>query len=92
ILNDKIENGNSEKSPSQHCRISVIDNGIGFNSLYNEKIFTILQKLENKLLFPGTGIGLAICKKVVTLHHGSITAKGLEKGSQFTIALPVRQT
>ncbi|CAN5408117.1 hypothetical protein BH23BAC3_BH23BAC3_26990 [soil metagenome] len=77
-----------------YCHISVSDNGIGFEEEYSEKIFEVFQKLHDKDEYPGTGIGLATVKKIVTLHHGVITVKSaLNKGTTFNIYIPlVNQT
>jgi signal transduction histidine kinase len=66
------------------------DNGIGFDPEYSEKIFTIFQRLNARSQYEGTGIGLAICRKIVMNHHGLITAHSREHGgSEFRIILPV---
>ncbi len=66
------------------------DNGIGFEQQYAEQIFTIFQRLNDRMLYSGTGIGLAMCKKIVENHHGIITAHSeLHRGAIFTIYLPV---
>ena len=76
----------------KYCRIYVKDNGIGFDSKYNEKIFTVFQRLHSNSVYKGTGIGLSICKKIVEKHNGTITAQGIvNEGSLFTITLPIRQ-
>ncbi|MCX7550081.1 PAS domain-containing protein [Xanthomarina sp. F2636L] len=73
----------------QYHKISVIDNGIGFDDVYAEKIFEVFQRLHQKTEYSGTGIGLAICKKIVENHSGYIHATGkLGLGSQFIIYLP----
>jgi PAS domain S-box-containing protein len=73
--------------------ITVSDNGIGFDNSYANKIFNMFQRLNGRLEFEGTGIGLAICKKIVESHHGKIDAKGVVgKGSTFTILLPAEIT
>ncbi len=73
-----------------YCRISVSDNGIGFNPQYKDKIFEVFQRLHVKENYPGTGIGLAIVKKIVQNHNGIITANGVpNEGSTFNIYLPV---
>ncbi|MBC7536169.1 MAG: PAS domain S-box protein [Ferruginibacter sp.] len=73
----------------EYCHISVVDNGIGFEPKFNERIFEIFQRLNGKTEFQGTGIGLAIVKKIVDNHHGIITASGeLGKGARFDIYLP----
>lgn len=74
------------------CRITISDNGIGFDDQYCEKIFTIFQRLHTKEKYEGTGIGLAIARKIVEKHNGVISASSVEQqGSTFTIVLPVRQ-
>ena len=71
-------------------RIKVEDNGIGFDNKYAEQIFKVFERLHGRGEFEGTGIGLAICKKVVERHGGSIRAEGrLGEGSVFTIEIPV---
>ena len=70
-------------------KISVEDNGIGFEQEYANKIFILFNRLHNKNQFDGTGIGLAICKKIVENHKGYIFAEGHpNEGSTFTIYLP----
>jgi len=72
--------------------IFIQDNGIGFDDIYAEKIFGLFQRLHDKEEFEGTGIGLAICRKITELHHGIISAKGKPgKGALFTISLPILQ-
>ena len=74
----------------KYCHISVSDNGIGFDPQFNERIFEVFQRLHGKDEYKGTGIGLAICKKIVENHHGFINAIGeLKKGATFNIYLPV---
>lgn len=70
--------------------ISVRDNGIGFASEYQDRIFTIFERLHSRAQYPGTGIGLAICKQVVENHRGVITARSQPgEGATFTIYLPI---
>ncbi len=70
--------------------ISVSDNGIGFEEKYADHIFVIFKRLHNNNDFEGTGIGLAICKKIVDKHNGFIFASSKPgKGSVFTVALPM---
>jgi two-component system CheB/CheR fusion protein len=76
----------------EFCRILIKDNGIGFDNQYSQKIFTIFQRLHSKEQYEGTGIGLAITKKIIEKHGGMITAYGKEnEGSKFIIVLPLKQ-
>ena len=76
----------------EYVRIYFEDNGIGFDEEYMEKMFDIFQRLNTREKFSGTGIGLAICKKIVDIHHGNITAMGKpNEGATFIITLPLRQ-
>jgi signal transduction histidine kinase len=84
----KLENDLLKKDES-YCHITIADNGIGFEPVYNEKIFELFQRLHGKNEFPGTGVGLAIVKRIVDNHNGIITAKGEEgTGARFDIYLP----
>ena len=72
-------------------RISVTDNGIGFQTADVDRIFQIFQRLHSSDKYPGNGIGLAICKRIVDAHGGTLTADSrLGAGSTFTFTLPVR--
>ena len=72
--------------------IIVKDEGIGFEQEYANRIFQIFQRLHGKAEYPGSGIGLAICKKIVDNHHGDIVAKSaLGKGAEFIITIPKSQ-
>jgi two-component system sensor histidine kinase/response regulator len=77
-------------SPLQtYFHISVNDNGIGFDPIYSEKVFEMFQRLHSKSEYSGTGIGLAIVKKIVDNHKGAITASSIpNEGTTFDIYLP----
>lgn len=82
------KNGNGK----QFCFIKVKDNGIGFDEAYAEKIFIAFQRLHGKSTYQGTGIGLAICKRIVEKHQGTIFAESFPgEGATFVIILPVEQ-
>lgn len=75
-----------------YVKLSLSDNGIGFDQEYAERIFEIFQRLNGKDEYPGTGIGLALCKKIITNHKGIIRAESSPgKGAAFHIILPVKQ-
>jgi len=73
-------------------RITIADNGIGFEPEYAERIFGVFQRLHGRGEYSGAGIGLSVCRKIVERHGGSLTAEGLPgEGSRFHIELPVKQ-
>lgn len=75
-----------------YCRISIQDNGIGFDQVYAEQIFDMFRRLHVHSEFEGTGIGLTLCKKIVEKHRGYIAVKSkVNEGATFTISLPVHQ-
>ncbi|MDR3406774.1 MAG: CHASE3 domain-containing protein [Chthoniobacter sp.] len=74
------------------CKIVVRDNGIGFDPKFGEQIFVVFQRLHSRSEFEGTGIGLAVCRKITDRHGGSIVAKSAEgQGAAFIVTLPVTQ-
>jgi signal transduction histidine kinase len=78
---------------NQHIQLFVEDNGIGFDEKYLDRIFQPFQRLHGRLDYEGSGIGLAICRKIVERHTGSITAKSTPgEGTTFIITLPLFQT
>ena len=82
-LNDQL------KQDMEYCHIRIADNGIGFEPIYREKIFEVFQRLYGRETYKGTGIGLAIAKRIVENHDGCITATGeLNKGATFDIYIP----
>jgi len=77
----------------QICKIVVRDNGIGFDTGFAEQIFIVFQRLHTRSEYEGTGIGLAVCRKITDRHGGSIVAKSAEgQGAAFIVTLPVAQT
>ena len=74
------------------CRIFVEDNGIGFDEEYRDIIFSLFQRLRGRSEFEGAGMGLAICRRIVERHGGTITARSKPgEGSTFIVTLPVNQ-
>jgi PAS domain S-box-containing protein len=90
FLNGKEIKQEGIKSEVDYLQIRFEDNGIGFNQKDGEKIFELFKRLHNRNEYSGTGIGLAIVKKIVDNHDGFISAESNEqKGAGFTILLPV---
>ena len=84
--------GTNAAAEKEYYHLLITDNGIGFKPEYAEKIFDIFQRLHGQAEYEGTGIGLAICKKIVETHKGFITATGEPgKGASFHIFLPVNE-
>jgi signal transduction histidine kinase len=78
------------KSLADYCHIIISDNGIGFDPQFESRVFEMFQQLNSKTDYKGTGIGLAIAKKIVENHNGIITATGkLNHGAKFDIYIPV---
>jgi len=83
------EDSSNKLTVKKYCRIQVIDNGVGFEQQYAEQIFTMFKRLHGNSEYAGTGIGLAICKKIVEEHQGYISAKAsVNNGATFTISFP----
>lgn len=88
----KTKEFDGEVSPDgKYCRITITDNGIGFDEIYLDRIFVIFQSLNDRKDYEGTGIGLAISKKIMEKHNGLITAKSqLGHGASFIMILPLK--
>jgi signal transduction histidine kinase len=81
-----------EESTGPFCLLTISDNGIGFDEKYATIIFSLFERLHPKDSFEGTGIGLAITKKIIEKHNGLIQVKSqLGVGTQFMILLPINQ-
>ncbi len=82
----------TEPPPGGICQITVEDNGIGFDEKYLDRIFNPFQRLHGRGQYEGSGIGLAICRRIVERHGGTITARSTPgQGSVFIVRLPLRQ-
>jgi signal transduction histidine kinase len=72
------------------CQITVADNGIGFDEKYLDSIFNVFQRLHSRSTYEGSGVGLAVCRKIVERHGGTITARSIPgQGTTFIVTLPI---
>ncbi|MBN9483781.1 MAG: hypothetical protein BGO70_09265 [Bacteroidetes bacterium 43-93] len=86
----KINSAEVSIDGQDHYKITVSDNGIGFDKKYEDAVFKVFQRLNDASVYQGTGIGLAICKKIMEIHHGSIEAASVEGvGAEFSVYFPV---
>jgi signal transduction histidine kinase len=84
--------GNGMQRELKYIAIQLQDNGIGFEEEFAERIFQIFQRLNGKAEYPGSGVGLAICKRIAENHRGAIFARGTPgEGARFTVLLPLKQ-
>jgi light-regulated signal transduction histidine kinase (bacteriophytochrome) len=82
----------SSSNTRNRCQLSITDNGIGFESQYIDRIFKPFQRLHSRQEYEGSGMGLAICRRIVERHGGTITATSTPgEGSTFMVTLPIRQ-
>ena len=85
IVTSQIEDG-----PVPHLRLAFADNGIGFEEKYLDRIFQPFQRLHARQVYEGTGMGLAVCRKIVERHNGTITAHSQpDSGATFIVTLPL---
>ena len=92
IKSEMIKGGSNGTVHGDYYRITISDNGIGFDRKYSDEIFMVFKRLHSYHEFEGSGVGLSICKKIVEKHNGSIRADGRPgDGSTFTISLPQKQ-
>jgi signal transduction histidine kinase len=83
---------NTAPNENNYYRITVSDNGIGFDEKYADDIFMVFKRLHSYHEFEGTGVGLSLCKKIIEKHNGSIKATSqIDVGSSFIIQLPEKQ-
>lgn len=91
FLENKSEKSN-EKSANATYRLTVEDNGIGFESKYVDRIFKVFQRLHGRTEYEGTGIGLAVCRKITERHGGDLTVRSVPgEGTIFIADLPIKQ-
>jgi signal transduction histidine kinase len=82
---------NGKEAEARYGRIFIEDNGIGFEQKYAEQIFDMFRRLHSNAEYEGTGIGLALCKKIVEMHRGYISAIGRQgEGAVFIVSLPLQ--
>jgi PAS domain S-box-containing protein len=84
--------GELGSAPDLICEIRVQDNGIGFDEKYMDKIFAVFQRLHGRHEYEGTGVGLAVCRRITDRHHGTISARSKPgQGATFIVTLPVNR-
>jgi PAS domain S-box-containing protein len=91
---ERAESNDADAEPAggELCRVFVFDNGIGFDEKYLDRIFTVFQRLHGRHAYEGTGVGLAVCRRIAERHGGSITATSEPgRGSTFVVTLPTSQ-
>jgi signal transduction histidine kinase len=92
MTKEELLKWNSHANGIPYYKITVTDNGIGFDEKYSEDIFKVFKRLHSYSDYAGSGVGLSICKKIIEQHHGFIKAESkLDEGSSFTIYLPETQ-
>lgn len=91
ILKNPFAGSPDEDPYAEQCQLHVQDNGIGFDEKYSEKIFAVFQRLHGRTEFEGTGVGLAVCRRITDRHGGTIQARSKPgEGATFTVTVPVR--
>ncbi len=90
IIDSPLATEADPRLEEQTCELSIQDNGIGFDEKYSEKIFAMFQRLHGRNEYEGTGVGLAVCRRITDRHGGTIRAYGkLGEGATFVVTLPV---
>jgi signal transduction histidine kinase len=93
LLQEWEDEGSGRTADRRAYQIFVEDNGIGFDEKYLERVLAPFQRLHGRDAYEGTGMGMAICRKVVERHGGNITARSAPgQGATFIVTLPVRQS
>jgi signal transduction histidine kinase len=91
ILNSAFAGAPEEDPLAEQCELTIQDNGIGFDERYLDKIFAVFQRLHGRNEYEGTGVGLAVCRRITDRHGGTINAKSKPgEGATFIVTLPVR--
>lgn len=89
---EDVKTNNRLNTDLSYIELLFSDNGIGIEQQYVEQIFQLFERLHTADAFEGTGVGLALCKKIVENHNGDIFAKSIKgKGASFYVVLPVQQ-
>ncbi|MCI0366114.1 MAG: ATP-binding protein [Phycisphaerales bacterium] len=92
VMKEPFANAAEPTPGDEICEITIQDNGIGFDEKYIDKIFAMFQRLHGRSEYEGTGVGLAVCRRITDRHGGTISAKSKPgEGATFIIHLPVRQ-
>lgn len=90
VANSQASNRLNLDDDAQVCELRIVDNGIGFDAKYAARIFQPFQRLHGRGEYPGSGIGLAVCRRIVERHGGLISADSrADEGSVFTVVLPL---
>lgn len=100
LISNAVKYSKNESNPSiviqgftekKHIKITIEDNGVGFDMKYKHKLFGVFQRLHTQDEFSGTGIGLALCNKIMKAHHGSVDISSIKgKGTIVTIKIPIK--
>jgi len=89
----EIQSSSVVRKDEEYVEITISDNGVGFDPIYSQVIFESFKRLHSKDIYEGTGLGLALCKRIVHRHKGNISADGNPgSGAVFHISLPIKQT